>query len=502
MNEGDISNTTLVAPAQQPLLRKVGRGTLWLTAAKITNICLGLIRIVILARLLDPSDFGLIGIALLATGVLERFSESGFERALIQKERDIKEFLDTAWLVSAARGIVLFVVLFFCAPLIAAFYESAEANIILKVIAVCFLFRGFNNVGVVYFRKELVFRKQFIYQLSETVAVIGVSVSLAFVLRNVWALVAGMLAGNLVRLIVSYIIHPYRPGFYFSLKKAGELFRFGKWIYVASILVFIFTSGGNALVGKVLGVAALGFYMMAYKFSNMPTAEIAHVVSQATFPAYSKIQAEPERVRGAYSRVLQVVTLVSLPLAGGIFILCMPFIKIFLSDKWLPMIGALRLLCVAGALRSIVNTYGSVFAGIGRPEIVTKITTINVVVMALTIYPLTVRFKIAGAALSMVIALFVSTFYGACSIHRVLNFGYLKFGRTILFPVVGVVLFGLSALFIQSLQAYEINILSFSTLVVSSVVVYAGSVLILDRLFRYDVIGLCSLLLRGIGLKQ
>jgi len=501
MNKTNTDSTSGILEPQPPLVQKVSRGTLWLTGAKAIAVILGLVRTTILARLLSPDDFGLLGIALLGIAVLERLSQSGFEKALIQRKEDISGFLDTAWIIAVLRGTTLSAVLFFSAPLIADFYGSPAATLILKVMAASFLLRGLTNIGVVYFKKDMLFNKQFLLHLSEAITLLVVSISLAFMLKNVWALVWGMFAGILVQVVVSYIIHPYRPGLNLSLKKARELFSFGSWIYFSSILVLLFTYGGNAFVGKILGVASLGFYALAYRYSNL-AGEIAPMISQVTFPAFSKMQTDLKKIREAYWRVLQTVVFISLPLAGAIFALSAPFVKVFLGDKWLPIVGAMRVLCIVAALRVILNTYGSLFAGIGKPQEITKIAAINVVVLALAIYPLTLKFGIAGTASALALSFSASTTYGTWKAHHIVGIPYFKFGKTIMLPGVGVVAFCIIVMLLQRTSFFNVGILSFGALAVFSAIIYLVAIFLLDKLFDYDITGLGSLLLKGFGFKK
>ena len=208
----------------------------------------------------------------------------------LRMKKDIKDFLDSAWTVLIIRGIVLFLILYFVAPLAAAFFKSPEAIELIRVIGLALLLRAFTNIGVVYFRKELEFNKQFIYQVSQVIAEFTVAVTAALLLRNVWALVFGMLAANAVGCVVSYIIHPYRPRLDLNLGRAKELFSFGKWILASSVIIFLLNQGDDIFLGKLLGITFLGFYQMAFRVSNLMTTEISHTIAQVTFPAYSIVQ--------------------------------------------------------------------------------------------------------------------------------------------------------------------------------------------------------------------
>ena len=220
------------------LAKKAIRGGMWVFALRIINRGLGFIRNIILARLLAPEDFGLLGIAMLAIATLETFSQTGFQPALIQKKGNIESYLNTGWTVSALRGMILFCILFFAAPTIAKFFNSPLASLVIRVIAISTLLAGFRNIGIVFFQKELEFNKQFSYEFSAAVIDLTVAISLAFILRNVWALVWGGLAASFVRLVMSYLIHPYRPRIKWERRKSKDLFDFGRWTVASGIFIF------------------------------------------------------------------------------------------------------------------------------------------------------------------------------------------------------------------------------------------------------------------------
>ena len=174
---------------------------------------------------------------------------------------------------------------------------------------------------------------------------------------------------------------------------------------------FILTQGDDVFVGKLLGVTALGFYQMAYSLSNAPATEITHVISRVTFPVYSKIQDNIPRLRKAYIKVLQLTSFFSFPLAGLIFMLAPDFTRIFLGEKWMPMVPTMRLLTVYGLIRSIGATTGPVFQAIGKPHIMTKIHLVKLTLLLVMIYPLTKYYGITGAALAVVLnAIIVNPF--------------------------------------------------------------------------------------------
>ena len=468
------------------LSQRVIRSGFWVFSLRITERAFSLIRLIILARILAPHDFGLMGIAMLTMATLETFSQTGFQAALIQKKENTELYLDAAWTIMIIRGLILFTILYFIAPYAAIFFKSPQAKPIIRIIGFSILFQAFTNIGVIYFRKELEFNKQFIYQLSGTLADFIVAISAALILKSVWALVFGLLAGNFVRLVVSYLIHPYRPHLTFDLGKAKELFGFGKWILGSSILVFLLTQGDDIFVGKLLGATALGFYQMAYRISNIPATEITHAISQVTFPAYSKLQDNIPKLREAYLKVLQVTAFLSFPIAGLIFVLAPEFTKIFLGEKWMPMVPAMQILVFAGLVRSIAATTGPVFHAVGKPKIDTKWQIIRLLVLAALIYPFTIKWGILGTSIVVFLSIFVSNIGFSFDAIKITKCRFIEFSKVIVLPLInGMVM--VSSMFILKTYINITGILNFILLLSVGILIYLAIIYIFDKHLNYNM---------------
>jgi lipopolysaccharide exporter len=470
---------------EEPLSHRVAKGGVWVFALSGVQKLLGLIRLVILARLLAPNDFGSFGIALLIISTFETFSQPGFQLALVQKKEDIANYLDTAWTVSVIRSIVLFTILFFSAPYLGLFFDIPDASVITQVIGVSILFRGFTNIGIIYFQRELAFNKQFIYGSAGTIAYFIVGVSAAMILKNVWALVFGQLAADFIGLMASYLIHPYRPRFKLDLNKARELFGFGRWVSGSAILVFLVTQGDDAFVGKFLGVTMLAFYQMAYRISNMPATEITHVISYVTFPAYSKMQDDLPRLREAYLRVLQLTAFLSFPIAAFIFVLGPDFTSIFLGDKWTPMVPAMQVLVLAGLVRSIAATTGPLFYAIGGPQIETKWQIIRLLTIAVLIYPFTSKWGILGASITIFLSIFVSNIGFSFMAIKITKCGANKFIKVITLPLTNGIITTSIMLGLKTLV--DIQFWEFITISCAGILTYLSTTYFLDKYFDYNM---------------
>lgn len=464
-------------------------GGFLLALLKIIERSLSLIRLVVLARFLAPNDFGLMGVALLTLGLIDTFSQPGFRQALVQKKKNVNDYLNSAWTTLIIRGVVLAGILIFIAPFASEFFNAPEAVIIIRVIALALLFQAFTNIGVVFFQKELEFNKQFIFQLTGVLADFVVAVSLAVTTRSVWALVFGLLAGHFTRMVVSYIIHPYRPRFELNLQKISELFGFGKWVLGSSILIFLITQGDSIVVGKLVGVVELGLYQMAYRLSNMPATEITHIISQVTFPAYAKLQDDIPRLREAYLKVLSVVSFLAIPLAVSIIILGKEFTTIFMGKKWLPMVPVLQVLALAGLFRSIAATASPVFYAVGKPKLDTIWQIARLLIMAILLYPFVKLWGITGSASAVVVSVFV-TLLGFC--YLVINITHCD-TRMFIVPVILPLISSLSTavlVIVTKTIMPQIGIIQFLLLVIETIGVYFLTIYLLQRLFGYHIITL------------
>lgn len=461
------------------------RGGMWVFTAQVIGKGFGIVRLIVLARLLAPEDFGLMGIAMLAISTLETFSKTGIETALIQKKDDIKPFLAPSWTFLVIRGIIIFSLLFFSAPLVAIFFNSPSVVSIIRFLGFYALIKAFSNIGVIYFEKELEFKKQFIFQISGTLVDMIVSIVLSILLRNVWALVFGLLAGQMTMLCASYIMHPLRPTFSFNLKQIRELFSFGKWILGSSILGFIINQGDDIVVGKMLNPINLGFYQMAYRLSNLPATEITHVISRVTFSAYSKIQDNVSRLRNAVTRTLRLVSFISVPLGGGMFILAAEMTRVFLGEKWLPIVPAFELLCIIGVVRSITANFGSILNSQGRPDIQTRASLLNTVILALSLYHLVKYFGMMGAVYSRLVTL-LSQFYIWPYVLRTLQMSLKEMLKTFSLPFISTLLMVFSIAVAKNLF-YRLNLLNLLSLVGVGLLVYFPVLFLLDRIFNHGI---------------
>jgi len=372
---------------------------IWVTGINVGDRVLQLLKVVILARLLSPAAFGLLGIALLAIAALRQFSKLGFDEALIQHEdEDVDEYLNTAWIMKIIRGAIIVIIAFLAAPYLAVFFGEPQAEPLIRAIGFSPLILGLQNPAVMYFRKNLNFHREFVYQVGGRLVDLVVAAAIAFASGSVWALAAGIIAMNLVKLVISYGIHEYRPRIEFNLEYAKEMFGFGKWMLLSAILVFLYRQGDDAFVGWFFTASALGFYQIGYRFSNAPATEVTQIISRVAFPAFSKVQDDVDRLRAGYFRAVQLSTTVGFPMAAGIAAVTPQFVQVVLGNQWGPMIPLMQVLAVAAGLRVFAANSGAVFKAVGRPDLDVRLQAFKTATIALAIFPAAEHFGVPGVA--------------------------------------------------------------------------------------------------------
>ncbi len=420
------------ARAEPSLTSRVVKGAAWVFAGKLVGRGMDFARLVVLARLLSPDDFGLFGIVMLAIAVLESFSETGFNTALIQRKDNAQAYLDTAWTVQVIRRLMLALALFAGAPLVSWFFNEPRAVPLIRLMSASVALSGFVNIGIIYFQKELQFHKQVLYSLLTAVVSLIVGVVLAYKLRSVWALIWAGLAGTVAQCGLSYVLHPYRPRLRFSGAQARELFRFGRWMLGTSVLVYGGSQLDNLMVGKLLGTAALGFYAMAYKLSLLPLQETTYAVSGVLLAGYAKVQDQGARLRRAYERALALTAFFSVPACLGMALLARPGVRLVLGEKWLPAVVPIQILAIAQLVKSIISTGSPFFLGSGRPRYEFYAQTARVVGLVACLVPGILMFGLPGAAFAVLVsALAMFTVYLLC-LGKVLDRPARLLGRAVI----------------------------------------------------------------------
>lgn len=412
----------------------MAHGALWMVLFKFVERTIGLVSTLILVRLLDPAQFGIVAMAMSFIVMAELLAAFGFDIALIQRQDATPEHYHSAWTLNMLLGLLISLLMLAVAAPISHFYNQPDLFWVVCILAAGPLISGAENIGVVAFRKDLEFRKEFLFQLSRKAIGFVVVIPLAFWLQNYWALVAGMLASRLSGTAFSYFAHPFRP--HFTLSKAANLVGFSKWLLMNNAVSFLKERSSDFFIGRLHGPAVLGLYNVSYEFANLPTTELSAPINRALLPGFAKLKSDAAALGAGYLNAIRLLALLAVPAAAGVFAVASYFVPVVLGAKWLGATPLLELLALNGVLLLFHSSICSVLIATGHPDRVTKTNGLYVVILIVALYFLTAR-GATGAAYAVLIASMLSTPVYLFQIRSCIGIGAGAFLLSIIRPVAG-----------------------------------------------------------------
>lgn len=412
----------------------MAKGAAWMISFKLLQRSMTFVSVIVLARLLVPADFGLVALATAFIGALELFTAFSFDVALIQHENPKRVHYDTVWSIQIVFAVVISGTLLLIAKPVASFYEDLRLYYVLVTLSFGVLLKGFENVGVVNFRKELQFHRDFIFLALPRIAGFCTTIPIAFWLRSYWALIIGILATHVTSVIGSFLISDYRPRL--SLNAFKELFNFSKWLLFNNTLYFLRHRASDFIIGKLAGPTALGTYSVAYELSSIPTTELVAPINRAVFPGYAKMAGDLAIMRQGYLDVIGLIALFAIPAAVGIAATSELLVFVLLGEKWAAAAPLIAILSLSGAIGAMETNIGSVYMALGKPHILTALFGFYVAILIPMIVILTSYYGALGAAWACLLGAIINlpVYYGA--MFRTLKLPVLKFGATVWRPFV------------------------------------------------------------------
>ena len=303
--------------------------------------------------------------------------------------------------------------------------------------------QSFENIGIMLFRKDLKFRKDFNFFLAKKLIAFACTVSLAFAFKSYWALVGGILASRTAGVILSYVVHPYRPRLSFSATR--DLLGFSKWVLLTGILGYFRTRGPDFILGRLAGAGSVGVFRVANELATLPTTELMFPIARAAYPGYAKVAHDRDALKQAYLAVQGSIIMLTLPAGVGIVMLADPFVKALLGFNWLEAIPLIQILGLYGALRVFQTTNNAIFNVLGKPYWNTSLMVLELLsVLPLLGWLIYSGHAIESAAWSYVVGSAIVVPCAVILISRVLRLSFRDRLRITWRPVLGAALMALA----------------------------------------------------------
>ena len=457
-------------------------GAAWMVLAKLAERSLALVSMLILARVLVPQDFGIVAMAMSFVALLEMLTAFGFDVALIQKQTRERGHWDTVWTFTVMIGFAIGALMLLFAPAVARFFDEPRLVDVVRVLAIAPIVQGFQNVGLVAFRTEMQFDREFRFLTTKKLLGFSITVPLALILDSYWALVIGQTCGRIGGTALSYWVHPYRPRF--TLVAARDLFHFSKWMFLLNIIHYVKDRSAIWVVGSMTGPAPLGAFTISYELATMPSTQLVAPINRAVFPAYARLAKEGlEPLRREYLSVIGMIVLLATPVVLGVAATAPVLVPVMLGPKWMQAIPLLSLLAVFGYTYVIQSNAQAAYLALNRVDIPTKLNAVHAAVQLAALVPLTKTYGVNGAALAYLATAVIMIPASLGVILRMLEIRIHQFGREVWRPIVAATLMYVAVrAYLNSVPSPSASLAalpSFLTALALGAAVYGGAVLAL-----------------------
>jgi O-antigen/teichoic acid export membrane protein len=433
------------------LKTKTIKGVFWSSVERFSVQGIQFVLSIIMARLLTPSDYGVIGMLAIILAISQTFIDSGFSNALIRKLDRTEVDFSTVFYFNIVIGIFCYFLLFFAAPFIARFFETPILTSVTKVIALNLLF---NSLAVIP-RAKLTVNVDFKNQAKASLVAVLVSgvIGLVFAYKGfgVWALVFQSVSNTGFSMILLWLVIKWKPRKSFSLQSFKEMFSYGSKLLLSGIISTLYENVSTIVIGKKFRAEDLGYYTRADQFGQFPSSNLTGIFQRVTFPILSSIQNDDERLKSVYRRYLRMSAFFIFPLMCGLAALAGPAIHLLLTEKWLGIVPLLQFLSISYMLYPVHAINLNLLQVKGRSDLFLKLEIykkiIGVCILCVTI-PLGIKVMCIGRIVSSFFSLILNTHYTG----KIISFSFYKQIKE-LFPLffssasMGLIVFYISSLF-------------------------------------------------------
>ena len=409
------------------LKQKTFSGVTWQMGGKILQKGISVATFAILARILQPSAFGLFALAFTAMDGLHIFKSFGLDTALIQRKDETGEITHTAFFIVQGSGILLCGVCYFMAPLAALFFHNQEITSVIRALGIIFIFSGFSKIPSTLLAKEMRFSVLSMIDLIGGVVNCVAAVGFALISPTIWSLVWAYVLKQLTIALITRQFSGFRIQWCFSFQRAKELIHFGKFMVGLNLLWYFGGNLNNIVAGKMLGVVALGYYALAANIGNFINTHFTVLLESVMFPAYSSLQHDSEDVKRAYFKTTKYVSVISIPFGVASILLAKEFVMTVYGVKWLEIVPLMQTFGAMQLLIPLSVCSGSLFLGCGRPGYQFNLTLYPLLARIPALILLTRLWGLQGVVLSEVMILALSAPIHVALVQKIVRFSYREF---------------------------------------------------------------------------
>lgn len=386
---------------------------------------------IVLARILVPKDYGRIALITIFTSIMQVFVDSGLGTALIQKnDADDLDF-SSVFYFNFVVCIVLYIVMFTLAPLIAIFYNDVSLTQVIRVISLTIVISGVKGIQQSYVSRNMLFKRFFYATLGGTIISALFGIALAYAGFGIWAIVGQQLSNTAIDTMILWVTVKWRPKKMFSWERLKYLLSFGWKILASSLLDTIYTNIRSLVIGKMYSSSDLAYYNQGEKLPNVIASNINVSIDSVLLPTMAFVQDDRKRVKSMTRRAIKTSTYIMAPIMMGLAFCAVPIVKLILTDKWLDCIPYLRIFCITYMFYPIHTANLNAIKAMGRSDLFLKLE-IEKKCIGLLLLLCTMWFGVMAMAYSLLISSVLSQLINSWPNKKLLEYGYLEQLRDIL----------------------------------------------------------------------
>lgn len=417
---------------EEPTIKqKTISGLFWRYAERCGAQGIQFVVSIVLARLLSPGDYGIIGLITVFIALANVFISCGFGQALVQKKDADDIDYSSVFYFNIAAAIVLYFVMFFCAPSIARFYDNMLLVPVIRILSVTLIIGGINGVQQAYVQKTMQFKRFFWATLGGTIVSAFVGIAFAYSGLGVWALVAQQLTNQVIDTIILWITVRWRPVLRFSVNRMKRLFSYGWKLLGSSILDTAYNNMYSLIIGKVYTKADLGYYNRGKQFPMLIIENINSSINSVIFPVLASVQDEKQRLKEMMRRSMTISTFIIFPAMAGLAAVAKPLTLLLLTEKWLPAVPFIQFCCFTYAFWPVATANLQAIKAIGRSDVFLKLEIIKKII-GITALCLTVRHGLMVMMWARFVNAILSSVINAYPNKKLLNYSYFEQMRDML----------------------------------------------------------------------
>lgn len=454
------------------LKKDTTKGVFWSLIERFGTQGVQFLVMLVMARLLSPNDYGVVGMLVVFVAIAQAFVDGGFSQALIRKKDRTEVDNSTVFYFNIVVSVLIYLIFYLFAPFVSKFYNMPTLTPFMRVICLSIIINAFGVVQRALFNANIDFKAQAKASLIAVVISGIIGITLAFRGFGPWALVWQQLSNLVVNTLFLWIYSEWRPILAYSWKSFNELFSFGSKLLATSLLNAIYDNIQTIVIGKLYAAKSLGLYSRATHFADLPSQQFTSVFMRVTFPVLCKVQDDLDRLTSVYRRMLRVSAYIVFPLLIGMAAVAHPMIRVFIGEQWIECAYMLQIICFAKMWYPIHAINLDILQVSGRSDLFLKIEIYKKIV-SLTLLALSAPFGIIAMCysnlLSSLICLYINTYYSS----KILGISLLSQLKDLfptislsifMFVIVQVVIFFISNVFAQLVVGVIVGVIVYISL--------------------------------------